>query len=718
MPAELRGEDHPTQRLDLLDTHATRPWRQALVSEDLRAPLVVPGGVQQPLKLTLAAPGDPAQVMDADGFGAAKLAHIAPGLDGATAAHVSQQQSPARLQRSVFVQRPSDLGYSDEGYELPPIDIRWHELPTDHTEGAGVQKNGQSRMFRNAGLGIVEASREKRDSLAQRVEKLLALRDEDPAAHRVIWHDLEDERRALEAAIPGLTTVYGSQRDEEKETAIAAFRDGAVQEIACKPVMLGSGVNFQKYCHWAVFLGIGFKFNDFIQAIHRCYRFLQTKPVRVDLIYSEAERDIRKVLETKWQRHNEMVERMTEIVRQYGLSSAAMADTLKRSIGVSRAEASGQGWTLVNNDCVEELQQHEAESVGLIVTSVPFATQYEYTPSFNDFGHTDNDAHFWEQMDYLIPELFRVLEPGRVAAIHVKDRIVPGGLTGLGFQTVSPFSDDCTRAFRKHGFAFLSRITITTDVVRENNRTYRLGWTEQCKDGSKMGNGLPEYLLLFRRPPSDASDGYADRPVRKQKKLATDGAWQNADGYSRARWQLDAHGYWRSGGNRLLLPEEIQSLDPDVIYKLWKRHSLEALYDFEHHVRIGEALELKGRLPPTFMLLPPHSPHAEVWSDVTRMRTLNGAQHAAGKEMHLCPLQFDVVDRAIVRFSEPGEVVLDPFSGLGTVPLRAIELGRRGLGLELNPGYFADACHYLRGAEQKMGAPSLFDLLEPVESVA
>jgi hypothetical protein len=72
-----------------------------------------------------------------------------------------------------------------------------------------------------------------------------------------------------------------------------------------------------------------------------------------------------------------------------------------------------------------------SDSVDLIVTSIPFATQYEYTPSYNDFGHTDDNAHFWQQMDFLTPELLRVLQPGRVAAIHVKDRITPGGINGL-----------------------------------------------------------------------------------------------------------------------------------------------------------------------------------------------------------------------------------------------------------------------------------------------
>jgi hypothetical protein len=616
---------------------------------------------------------------------------------------------------ALFVEKPSDLGFSDEGYDLPPLDIRWHEIPSDHRK-AGAEKSGQHRMFANAAAGIATAAKEKRESIDARISKLMELRAEDPDAHRLIWHDLEAERSAIERAIPDVRSLYGSQSDEEKEDAILGFAAGRFRELGAKPVMAGSGPNFQRHCWWEVFLGVGFKFNDMIQAIHRIHRFGQKRRCRVDIIHTEAERPVKEALLEKWARHTEQRKRMTEIIRRYGLSEAAMAETLKRSFGVERIEVAAENYRLVNNDCVEETRAMEEASVQLIVTSIPFSTQYEYTPSYNDFGHTDDDPHFWSQMDFLTPELLRVLEPGRVACIHVKDRIKPGGLTGLGFQTVTPFHSDCIAHFQHHGFAFLGMKTIVTDVVRENNQTYRLGWSEQCKDGSRMGAGLPEYLLLFRKPPSDRSNGYADRPVAKEKRLyAKDGetgeaGWTN-DGYSRARWQLDAHGFARSSGRRLLKPEELQGLPADHVYRVFRDYSAHNVYDFEHHVKIGEALEARGALPPTFMLLPPQSWHPDVWTDVTRMLTLNGAQHAKGKEMHLCPLQFDIVDRAIVQFSMEGEWVFDPFGGLMTVPYRAVKLKRKGVGVELNPGYFLDGVAYVEAAAREMAMPDLFDFI-------
>jgi DNA modification methylase len=599
---------------------------------------------------------------------------------------------------ALFVQRPSDLGYSDDEYSLPEMKVFWHEVLPLAADEAGERRDGQRRMFRDAALGLSEAAREKRDTLGIRIEKMQELLSADTESHFLLWHDLEAERHAIEKAVPSAVSIYGSQDLEQREESIIAFSDGKIKYLAAKPVIAGSGCNFQRYCHKAIFLGIGFKFNDFIQAVHRVYRFLQKEEVEIHLIYAESEREVRRKLERKWNQDKEMRQKMSEIIKEYGLSVAAMTQALTRALGVERVEISGDTYKIVNNDCVVETKSMESASVGLIITSIPFSTQYEYSPNYADFGHSDDNSHFFEQMDYLTPELFRVLQPGRLCAIHVKDRIVPGGLTGLGFQTVYPFHVDCIEHYTKHGFAYMGMKTIVTDVVRENNQTYRLGWTEQCKDGSKMGVGMPEYLLIFRKPPTSSEKSYADLPVVKEKSK-----------YSRSRWQIDAHGFTRSSGNRLLMPEEVRELPYDTIFQMFRDYSLHNVYDFEHHVKVGEALEAQGKLPVTFMLLQPQSWHPDVWTDITRMLTLNGAQAAKGKELHLCPLQFDIVDRAIEQWTMEGETVLDPFGGLMTVPYRAILKRRYGIGIELNPSYFIEGANYCKAAEYDVNMPSLFD---------
>ena len=601
---------------------------------------------------------------------------------------------------AIFLQKPSDLGYSDEGYDLPPMAVHYHEVGSDHAT-AGTEKDGQGLLFRDAAIGLKQAASEKRDSLPARIERLQSILAADPDSHYLIWHHLEDERHAIKAAVPEAVSVWGSQDLDQREQAIVDFSNGAFKYLSTKPEIAGSGCNFQRHCHKAVFLGINYSFNDFIQAVHRIFRFLQTREVEIHIIHSEAEREIVKTLQEKWIAHEKMVENMSAIIKEYGLNEMEMAEVLARTIGVERLEVASDRFTVANNDCVVEARRQPESSVGLIVTSIPFANHYEYTPSYNDFGHTEDNDHFWEQMDFLTPELLRILQPGRLYCCHVKDRIQFGNVTGAGAPTVSPFHCEAIMHARKHGFDYMGMITVVTDVVRENNQTYRLGWSEQCKDGTKMGVGSPEYVLLFRKPQTDRSRGYADLPVSKSK----------AD-YTRARWQVDAHAFWRSSGNRQLTAEDLASLGPDKLAKAFTAYSLSNTYDYDFHIRIGEELEARGALPSSFMSLAPGSHDPGVWHDINRMLTLNGSQTQKGLQNHVCPLQFDIVDRLIERYSNPGETVYDPFGGLMTVPYRAILKGRNGRASELNTAYFFDGVQYLRAAEREVSMPSLFDGLE------
>ena len=599
----------------------------------------------------------------------------------------------------LFLSSPADLGYDDTGYALPPLKVNKHILYSQLGEAA--DKDGQIKMMRDAAVNLQDAAREKRESVEARVAKAKEIVDSDPEAHFILWHDLEYERETILKEIPGVSDIYGSMDYEERERRVIAFSEGETRLFATKKSLSGSGCNFQKHCHRAIFLGIDYEFNDFIQAIHRIYRFLQTEQVIIDVIFTEAEEQIWSVLLEKWENHNKLQANMGRIVREYGLLEQVQAERMARSIGVERVKLTGKNWALVNNDCVEEVKQMERDSVGLIHTSIPFSNHYEYTPSYNDFGHNEDTEAFFRQMDYLTPELLRILQPGRVAAIHVKDRVLFGNVTGTGMPTMEPFHAMCIEHYMKHGFAYFGMITVVTDVVRENNQTYRLGWTEQCKDGTKMGVGCPEYILLFRKLPTDKSKAYADVRVAKDK-----------EDYPLSQWQLDAHAFWRSSGNRNLDPEELSRLKMSDRMRRFREYSRTHVYDYEEHKAISYALEQRDAISKEFMTLPPASVSEDVWDDISRMKTLNTTQSQRRKQLHVCPLQLDIVERIINRYSNKGDVVFDPFAGLGTVPMMAVRMGRKGCGCELNAGYFADAVGYLRAEEAEVEQPSLFDLLD------
>lgn len=601
---------------------------------------------------------------------------------------------------AIFIEFPSDLGYSDDGYRLPEMKVHYHEVSVNDRTDI-IDRDGNLKMFPDASKGLQEASKEKRQSLAVRVQKAIELVNESPDDHWILWHDLEDERRLIEKLLPESRSVYGSQKQELKEETLIGFKRGEFKYLATKPVIAGSGCNFQKHCHKAIFIGIGYKFKDFIQAIHRIYRFGQTLPVEIHLIYTDGETEILKTLESKWQRHRELVSQMTTLIKAHGLSQKETFDELRRTIGVERKQETGERFKAIYNDAVFEAIDMEENSLGMILTSIPFSDQYEYCESYHDMGHNDGDEEFFQQMDFLTPELFRALQPGRIAAIHVKDRIRFSYQNGVGFTTLNDFSGHTVAHFEKHGFHLLGKHFITTDVVSENAQTYRLGWTEQCKDGSKMGCGSPEILLIFRKPPSDISNAYADVPVFKNK-----------SDYTRARWQLDAHAYWKSNGNRLFDPEELRGMDLPTVYEAWGIYDTTHPYDYEKHVELCESLDSFGKLPKKFMAVPPRSTTDWVWDDINRMRTLNTSQALRKKEKHVCPLQFDVIDRALVRYSNKGDVVYDPFGGIGSTVVRCIALDRFGLSTELNEYYWKTSVQYARESEYKRSIPTLFEVKE------
>lgn len=603
---------------------------------------------------------------------------------------------------ALFITKPSDVNpkYSDEGYVLPPLDVRWHEIPIHY--GDTSDKTGQMQLFTEAAAGLKEAAEVKRNSIDQRVEKMKEIVESSPEEHFLLWHDLESERKAILKAIPEVVDIYGSQDYDIREKRVIDFAQGRIKLFATKKSISGSGCNFQRYCHREIFLGIDYEFNDFIQAVHRCYRFLQTDTVVIDIIYMENERQIKEALLEKWKNHNHMVKKMTDIVKKYGLSPASKIKRLERKMGVETVKVQGKHYTAVNDDCVEECRRIESNSVGLIHTSIPFGNHYEYSANYNDFGHNENTEKFFEQMDFLTPELLRILEPGRVAAIHVKDRVLFGNATGTGMPTIEPFHAQCIEHYMKHGFQYFGMITVVTDVVRENNQTYRLGWSEQCKDGSKMGVGCPEYILLFRKLPTDKSNAYADDPVKKTK-----------EDYTRAQWQIDAHGYWRSSGDRLISKDELKEFSVDDLQRVYREYSRSNVYSYEEHVKLAEELDKNDKLPATFMVVAPGSwNNLDVWDDINRMRTLNTTQSRRRQQMHVCPLQLDIVERIINRYSNEGDMVLDPFGGLMTVPMTAVKMKRYGYGIELSCDYFRDGVGYLQEAENEIETPTLFDFME------
>jgi len=603
---------------------------------------------------------------------------------------------------AVFINKPSDLGFDDEGYNLPKLNFTEIEV-MNISDDVIIDKNGKPALYKDTTKSLVDVSREKASSIDLRVEAAYEIVMSNPGKRFILWHHLEAERAALEKKFKGMDTisVYGSQSNAEKEKHLIDFSEGRYEILITKPKIAGSGCNFQHACYNMIFVGIDYKFNDFIQAIHRIFRFRQMYQCNVWAIHTQNEREVLQTIHRKWRQHIEMNTEMINIVREYGLNSEKIKGDMKRQMFEKVRTSTVGGATVWNDDTVNVHDGLPDNYSGMILTSIPFGDHYEYSDNYNDFGHNDGNAEFFKQMDFLTPNLLRTLKPGRIAAIHVKDRIRYSYQNGTSFTTISDFSGQTVAHFEKHGFYLVGKITITTDVVRENNQTYRLTWGEQRKDATKMGVGLPEYVLLFRKRPTESNNAYADDPVIKK-----------IDEYLLSLWQLDAHAYWKSSGDRFLSSEELTKLDMKAVYNMWKDYDAKNIYSFQEHLRVCNDLDAVGRLSKLFMTIPPTSNSDMVWTDINRMNTLNANQVNRKKEKHICPLQLDIIKRLIFRFTNEGDIVDDPFGGLFSTAYTALQMERKAISVELNPDYYDDGLFYLKSIEYKINVPTLFDTIE------
>lgn len=604
----------------------------------------------------------------------------------------------------LAITSPADLGYNFPGFELPKLNLHWIEVPLDEVVEAGVERDGQARMFIESRSGLSEAAKIARSAINPLTRKAKEIVDSFPEDHFILWHHLEDERKTLNRLFkdtPGYGDMYGSQDWEVREKRIIDFTKGDLKILATKPSISGVGCNFQKHCSKCVFVSITDSFNDIYQAIKRIYRFYNpAQEVDVWFLYTPEQYPIVQNIKRKWAAHDSMREKMREIISLYGLDQSKSIEARKRSFFIDRIEYKGDNYELINTDCIDEFRRRADDSIDMFLSSFPFGNHYEYTDKYNDFGHNNSLDRFCIQLRYLLPHMLRTLKPGRIAAIHLKNRIHYGSVTGLGFSTFHRFTHRICDEMEAAGFYCMGFHYIPTDVVAENNQTYRLTFGEMKKDSTKMGAGIPEEVWIFRKAPTSNANAYADVPVVADPD------------YSLAHWQVDADAFWRSSGNRYLTPRELREWGLDKIAAWWKRYNSENIYDYEQHIELLQSLDAHRKLSRTFTTVPLRSNTPYVWNDVNRMHGLNMEQSRRKLANHICPMPFDEVDRLIELYSNPGDLIADPFGGIGTTGVRAIKKGRRALLTELNETYAKTAAGYLKETELKKSIPTLFDVLQ------
>jgi DNA modification methylase len=389
---------------------------------------------------------------------------------------------------ATAMRRPSDVGFpeGDPLYDLPPLNVHQVEVEAESPHATGT-------LFKMEARTLQERREARKSTLAERVAAAVAKVEAEPDEQWLVWCDLNDESHALAKAITGAVEVKGADSIEHKEASLLGFADSEIRALVTKPSIAGHGMNFQR-CARVVFVGLSDSFERYYQAIRRTWRFGQDRPVECYVVTADVEGAVVRNIQDKQRKAEAMQD---ELVR-------AMADRTAEHLAArgqyETDEASGDGWRMLLGDCVERLAEVEDGSVGLSVFSPPFPTMYVYTDQARDMGNVRDVREMIAHYEFLLPELMRVLMPGRTVAVHLaqaQSRKVDGLEIGL-----IDFRGETIAAMTRAGFTFYGEVTIDKNPQVKAVRTKDRGllFKSLAEDSANMRMAQADYLLQFRKP--------------------------------------------------------------------------------------------------------------------------------------------------------------------------------------------------------------------------
>lgn len=214
------------------------------------------------------------------------------------------------------VSKPSDLGFDDTGYDLPPLEIIKHLVRVDRSDASGEEKDGQARLFRMPDTSATSIHKEKRLTAGGRADQVASIVAGISATDPIcIWVDTDYEAEAIRAVVPAAVEVSGKMSADVKEDRLTAFSRGEVRILLTKPSIAGYGLNWQ-HCNQAIFTGLSFSYEAFYQALRRFYRFGQKRPVSAHVVMAETEAAIVAAVQRKAGDHEKMKAEMAAAMRR------------------------------------------------------------------------------------------------------------------------------------------------------------------------------------------------------------------------------------------------------------------------------------------------------------------------------------------------------------------------------------------------------------------
>jgi DNA modification methylase len=381
---------------------------------------------------------------------------------------------------SSVLRKPSDIGYQDEGYDLPPLHFHDREIETEQRE--------HGMLFNEVAVSATNFNAELRLTKVPRMEAAAEIVNASDEPF-IVWVRQNEEAKFILDLIPDAVEVHGGMTPEQKESAFLAFKGGKFRVLVTKTKIAQFGLNFQ-HCPNQIFASLDFSFEGLYQAIRRSYRFGQNKEVNIYIISTDTMENVTQSINRKQKQFNEMMA---------GIVTHANETEYTMKAHYEKVETKTDDYHLVNADCVDAIQYLEDDSVDLSVFSPPFSTLFTYSDNIRDMGNCVSNEEFFEQTMYLLRDLYRVMKPGRLVCVHSKD--LARYKNSSGYTGLYDFTGDYHRAMEEVGFKYHSKVTIWTDPVLEMQRTktQRLLYKQLRKDSSYTGIGLPEYVTIFKK---------------------------------------------------------------------------------------------------------------------------------------------------------------------------------------------------------------------------
>lgn len=514
---------------------------------------------------------------------------------------------------AMSLTKPSDLGYDDDGFILPPLNVQPSFVHADY------QPEGE--LFFSKLRGITDRAKIRRETVSIRLDRLAEIIVQDDGQW-IIWCGLDKEQDMVADLLKSdCVSIYGSLSAPEKERRLDEWLDGNVRFLVSKPRICGFGLNLQR-AHSMVFFGLNDSWETYYQCIRRQWRYGQAVPVNVHILLSDIEAGIYQNICRKDALARRLRENLIKAVQEDERRELSM-DT-EQSNRYHESEASGSGWRMLLGDSCQRLGELPDSSVDLSVFSPPFADLFTYSPSDRDLGNSRGWDQFFEHYCFIIRETLRVTKSGRLSCVHTSD--IPAMASRDGWIGLRDFPGEVIRAYEREGWVFVGRAFVQKNPQAQAIRvkSKALLFVQLRKDSADSRPALIDQILLFKKPGDNAV------PVHP----VTNGEMDNETWIE-----------WANG----------------------------------------------------------------IWLGISESDTLSYHEAREGSdEKHICPLQLGTIERCIKLYSNPGEVVLSPFAGIGSEGYESIRLGRQFIGIELKESYWRVACRNLEHAEQLAQGGDLF----------